>query len=186
MNLHPTGKRVDPVLGYNFLISLIDSTSSLATVALSAGIQQPPIAGFSECSGMEMTLQLEEYEEGGNNGTVRKFPKRINWTNIRFRRGVAGSTDLWDWHYAFVIGNGKRRDGTITLQNELRQPIRTWTFRRALPVKWTGPSMNALQSQVAIEELEIAHEGVEVVSTGGQGVLGEAVSAVRGALEAIF
>jgi hypothetical protein len=46
--------------------------------------------------------------------------------------------------------------------------------------------MNALQSQVAIEELEIAHEGVEVVSTGGQGVLGEAVSAVQGALEAIF
>jgi phage tail-like protein len=186
MNVNPTGKRVDPVLGYNFLVSLVESTSSLATVAVTIGIKQPPVAGFSECSGLEMTLQLDDYEEGGNNGLVRKFPKRIHWTNIRLKRGAAGSTDLWDWHYSYVIGDGKRRDGTITLQNELHQPIRTWTFRRGLPVKWAGPSMNAAQSQIAIEELEIAHEGLEVVSTGGAGVLGEAISAVRGAFESIF
>lgn len=187
MIFQPTAKRVDPVLGYNFLITLVDSTSSgLSSIAVTIGIQQPAVGGFSECTGLEMTLQLEEHEEGGNNGLVRKFPKRINWGNIKLRRGTAGNSALWDWHYAFVTGEGKRRDGTITLQNEQFQPVRAWTFRRGLPVKWTGPSMNASQGQVAIEELEIAHEGLEVVSAGGLGVLGEAASAIRGAVESIF
>jgi phage tail-like protein len=152
--------RRDPVKGYNFVITLTDSTSLLTTVL--SGIQNAAVGGFSECSGLEMALQVEDYNEGGNNSGVLKFPTRITWSNIRLRRGAAISDDLWDWHYSFVEGKGKRRDGMIILQNDLQEAVKVWQFVRGLPVKWTGPSMNAMQSQVAIEELEIAHEGLKV------------------------
>jgi phage tail-like protein len=148
----------DPVLAYNFLITLVDSSSGLAT-AVSA-IRNVVLGGFSECTGLEMSLKVEEYNEGGRNGTVLKFPTRVSWTNLSLRRGVTANTELWDWHYSFVQGRGKRRDGIIVLQNALHVPVTTWHFKRGLPVKWTGPAMHASQNNVAIETLEIAHEGL--------------------------
>lgn len=162
--LSGTGIRVDPVAGYNFLITLVDSSSVLTTVL--TGIQNVVLGGFSECSGLEMSLDVEEHQEGGRNGTVLKFPTRVTWSNIRLRRGVALSDDLWNWHYGFVEGRGRRRDGIIVLQNDLHIPVKVWYFTRGLPVKWTGPSMDATQSQVAIEELEIAHEGLKLLTPG--------------------
>lgn len=177
-----TGVRIDPVRNYNFLITLVDSSSSLASVTVTLGISKPAVGGFSECSGLEVALQTEEHREGGNNGTVLKFPTRINWANIKLRRGVATSNDLWDWHYGFVEGKGKRRDGIITLQDDQHKPVRSWRFSRGLPVKWTGPALNAAQSQVAIEELEIAHEGIKVIKAGALGQVAEAVGGIINAL----
>jgi phage tail-like protein len=164
------GERTDPARGYNFAIRLQESGSGIAVVALTIGV--PPQGGFSECSGLEMTMPPEEYREGGRNDTVLKFPSRVSWSNIRLRRGVVVSNDLWDWHYAFVEGRGKRRDGTITLHNDLHEPVRVWRFTRGFPVKWSGPLMNAMQSQVAVEELEIAHEGLKMLSSGAAGIVG--------------
>jgi phage tail-like protein len=124
--------------------------------------QNVVVGGFSECSGLEMQLKTEDYEEGGNNGTVLHFPKRTNWTNLRLKRGAALSDELWQWHFGFVEGRGKRRDGIVTLQDDEHKPVAVWHFVRGLPVKWTGPSLNAMQSQVAIEEIEIAHEGLRM------------------------
>ena len=152
------GDRIDPVKGYNFTISLVDSASTAATIQLTVGL--PPQGGFSECSGIELTMQPEEYREGGNNGTVLKFPSRASWTNLRLRRGIVASPDLWQWHSDFVDGHGKRRDGVITLLDEGRRPARVWKFKRGIPLKWVGPALNASQSSVAIESLEIAHEGL--------------------------
>ena len=159
-----TGVRIDPVGAFNFLITLVDSTSAL-TATVSA-IQSVALGGFSEASGLEMSLEVEEYKEGGRNDMVHKLPTRINWGNIRLKRGVTLSDDLWSWHYAFVEGRGKRRDGIIVLQNDLHLPVKTWHFTKGLPIKWTGPSLNAAQSQVAVEELEIAHEGMRLFSAG--------------------
>lgn len=170
------GQRLDPVMGYNFLITLVDSSSVLATVL--SGIQNVVLGGFSECSGLEMSLQVEDYNEGGNNGTVLKFPTRVTWPNIRLRRGAALSDELWNWHYSFVEGKGKRRDGVIMLQNDLHEPVKVWYFSRGLPVKWSGPSLNAMQSQVAVEEIEIAHEGLKIHKAG----LGSAVAGAIGSL----
>ena len=64
--------------------------------------------------------------------------------------------DLWTWHNAFVRGNGKRKDGLIVLLDEGRQPAKVWKFKRGIPMKWTGPVMNAAQRQrMASESLEI-------------------------------
>jgi phage tail-like protein len=80
------------------------------------------------------------------------------------KRGIALSDDLFQWHYAFVQGNVQRRDGLIALQDEEHVPVKVWKFTRGLPVKWSGPAFNATQNQVAIEELEIAHEGLTLLN----------------------
>lgn len=159
--------RTDPFRGYNFLISLID-TSSLLTAVLGV-ISSVAHGGFSECSGLESGMDVEDYREGGNNGLVLHFPTRVTWGNLRLKRGLATSDDLWQWHAGFVQGTVKRRDGVIILQDDEGAPAKVWRLRRALPVKWTGPAMNAMQSQVAIEELELAHEGLQLISLGPLG-----------------
>lgn len=160
--LGAVGVRADPVLSHNFLVSLLDTSSNLAlakSVAVSA-IMDVALGGFTECSGLEMSLDVEEYNEGGRNGHVLKFPTRVKWSNITLKMGVGAGTDLWDWHYGFVEGKGRRRDGIIILQNDIQVPNNIWYFRRGLPVKYTGPPMNATQSNVAIESIEITHEGI--------------------------
>ena len=162
LSLQPAGLRIDPYKGYNFLVRLLGSTSQLATTAQE--ILNQVAAGFSECSGLETTLELEPYQEGGNNGTVLQFPTRVTWGNIRLKRGLAVSDELWNWHYGFVEGRGLRRDGLIILLNDLQLPVKIWQFKRGLPAKWTGPSLNAAQNQIAVEELEIAHEGLTLAT----------------------
>lgn len=159
------GIRIDPVPGFNFYISLIDSSSTLALVtsAVSAVVG----GGFSECSGLDATLQVEEYMEGGENRYVHKFPTRITFGNITLKHGITFADDLlWNWHAAYTNGTGKRRDGVIILLDEMQLPIKTWRFKRGLPLKWTGPTLNASQSAIAIESLEIMHEGLELFSVG--------------------
>lgn len=176
--------RSDPVLNHNFIVSLIDSSSPLAaagSIALSA-LNDVLLGGFSECSGLEMQLNTEEYKEGGNNGGLLKFPSRVQWSPISLKKGVGTSSALWDWHYGFVIGRGKRRDGLIVLMNEVHVPNSMWFFSRGLPVKWTGPTLNAAQSSVAIQSLEIAHEGIFQVPFVGaaSGIASAAMGAAGG------
>jgi phage tail-like protein len=183
--------RIDPYKSFNFLVTLTKSAKQLnfggyappppsprppsppptisVSVRVSAGPSgpppppAPPAGGFSECTGLEIGLDAEEYKEGGNNGKSLRFPTRVKWTNIRLKRGLALSDDLWLWHYGFVQGTVSRRDGVVTLLDEQQNPVKVWAFKRGLPVRWAGPSLNAGQSQVAIEELEIAHEGLTLM-----------------------
>jgi phage tail-like protein len=166
--LSQTALRGDPVLNHNFVVSLLDSSSTLAllgSIAMSA-IFDVAAGGFSECSGLEMSLQVEELKEGGNNGRLLKFPTRVTWSNITLKKGMGAGTTLWDWHYGFTQGQGRRRDGVIVLLTDLHVPNNIWCFRRGLPVKYTGPALNATQSSVAIESIEIAHEGLSQVPLG--------------------
>lgn len=160
--LSKTALRSDPVLGHNFVVSLLDTSSVLATVgsALLSGLLDVAVGGFSECQGLESSMKVEEFNEGGNNGTVLKFPGRVSWSNLTLKRGVAANSSLWDWSYGFVEGRGKRRDGVIVLLNSMMVPNNIWYFRRGLPLKYSGPQMNAAQNNVAIESIEIAHEGL--------------------------
>ncbi len=154
--------RRDPLGAYNFIVTFVDASSSLSVTLRSIG--SSAAAGFSECSGLNLTLEVEDFKEGGNNGTVLKFPTRNSFSPIHLKRGITFDQSLWDWYYSFVKGVGQRRDGLIVLQNDDRQPVKIWQFRRGLPTKYIGPTLNASQSQVAIEELEITHEGLELAS----------------------
>lgn len=178
--INALGVRSDPVIGFNFIISLLDTSSTLATVqtaALSA-LMDVAVGGFSECSGIEMSLDVEEYKEGGRNGESLKFPTRTKWSNITLKKGLGAGDTLWDWAYGFVKGEGKRRDGVIALLTEMKVPHNIWYFRRGLPVKYSGPTLNASQSTVAIESIEIAHEGIyQVPYVGAAATLGGNVAA---------
>lgn len=165
--LSRTALRDDPVLSHNFVISLIDTSSTLVgSLALSA-IFDVALGGFSECTGLEMSLQVEEYKEGGRNSEVLKFPTRLTWSNITLKKGIGVGTALWDWQYEFATGNGRRRDGIIMLLTDLQVPHNIWYFRRGLPVKYAGPALNATQNNVAIESIEIAHEGIHQIPARG-------------------
>lgn len=169
----------DPIVPVNFVITLIDTSSAMAiaTSLLSGAINDVALGGFSECTGLEMQLDVEEYREGGRNGEVLQFPTRVKWGKITLKKGFASSGALWDWHYGFAEGNGKRRDGVIALMNTLHIPMQAWYFRRGLPVRYTAPSLNASQNAVAIESIEIAHEGLMQFSA-----LGAVTGAISGAI----
>jgi len=185
-----TGDRKDPLLGHNFSVSLTDSSASGTTggftsfVLSSAGISTG--AGFSEISGLEMTMDVEEYQAGGQNGAVLKFPGRLKWSNLVLKRGVIpvrdydDRSDLWTWLQTFIDGKGTRKDGTITLLDETMTPQLVWGWRRGLPLKWTGATMNATQSQIAIEQIDISHEGLYLMQGGG--ALGAAIGSIMKAL----
>ena len=154
-----SGLRADPLGAYNFYITLIDSSNLVGT--LISVVANYFVAGFSECAGLEATMEIFDYREGGQNGYVHRFATRAVYPNITLKHGVIFQyDDLWTWHYGWVQGKGKRKDGLIVLEDDAHRPAKVWRFKRAIPTKWVGPSLNASQSAVAIESLEIAHEGL--------------------------
>lgn len=155
----PNAIRIDPLGSYNFYVTLMDS-ANLAGTLLSV-VSNYAVAGFSECAGLEASMEIMDYREGGQNAYVHKFATRATYSNITLKHGVIYLyDDLWTWYYAWVQGAGTRKDGLIALMDEGRNPLKVWKFSRAIPMKWVGPSLNAAQSNVAIETLELAHEGL--------------------------
>lgn len=141
----PVGDRNDPYRGYNFIVE-IDGVAR---------------AGFRECSGLDTAQDPIEYREGNEAITVRKLPGLNKFSNITLKWGISDDTDLWDWRNKAADGKVERRNGSIVLLDDAREEKMRWNFREAWPTKWTGPSFNATGNEVAIETLEIAHEGVE-------------------------
>lgn len=151
--------RIDPLSTFNFYITLIDSSNLLGT--LLTAVVSYAVAGFSECSGLDATIEIMDYREGGVNDYVHKFATRTSYSNLTLKHGVIYLyDDLWTWHNDWVQGIGKRKDGLVVLLDESRKAAKVWKFKRGIPSKWVGPSLNAAQSNVAIESLEIAHEGL--------------------------
>jgi phage tail-like protein len=141
------GKRNDPYGQFNFIVE-IDGVIA---------------GGFSECSGLSTDTNIIEYREGNENqGTVRKLPGLIRYTQISLRKGFTQNKKLWEWRKKVIDGKTQRTSGTITLLDEARQPALRWNFRQGWPSKWEGPALNGKTSEVAIEMLEIAHEGLEL------------------------
>lgn len=165
-----------PVGIHAFNVRLLD-TAQPGTAILSS-ILPPPGGGFSECHGLESTMQVEEYREGGRNDGVLKFPGRIGHANLRLKRGAGISIDLWRWHEGYLRGLGKRRDGVIELRDDDGNTVATWRFRRGIPVRWVGPGLVAAQSAVAVEELEIAHEGLKVQTLGALGEIASTIGSI--------
>lgn len=118
------------------------------------------VGGFSEVRGLESDIEVEEYREGGVNGYVHKFPSRTSHANLVLSHGLTSMSTLWNWYYDTAQGVIQRKNGTIMLLDPQQIPVMWWNFRNALPVRWTGPSFNASSDEVAVESLELAHEGL--------------------------
>jgi phage tail-like protein len=139
-----TGSRNDPFGNFNFLV-VIDGVT---------------VAGFSECSGLTTETNVVEYRTGDEDITVRKLPGLKKFNNISLKRGFTSGKELWEWRKKVLDGKTQRQAGSIVLLNEARQPALRWNFREGWPSKWEGPTFNAKNNEVAIETLEIAHEGL--------------------------
>ena len=164
-----------PLPAFNFYVALIEDSNPLLEAAAVASAFL--LGGFSECAGLESEVQVEEVLAGGQNDRVYRFPGRAAFPNITLSRGVGFGEDLYLWHEDFLKGEGKRRNGLIFLANELRIPIKCWTFERGIPVKWSGPALAAGTSATAIEKLEIAHEKLTLTLSPGK-LLDSALGAV--------
>ena len=176
------GKREDPVRAFNFAISLMEASPGLGGAVTSIVVNTLTDnidAGFNECSGLEMTLETEDYMEGGVNHVVHKLPTRVKWGKLVLKKGLLTSSALWDWIYGFAEGKVVRKDGVITLLDEKGEAHTVWQFKRGLPVKYGGPSLNAQQNAVAFETIEIEHEGLRLMS-GASGLASAVSSAAEG------
>ena len=129
--------------------------------ALQIGTEE--VGHFMECSGLKSSSQVFEIEEGGLNHRTHKRPGQSRWENIVLRYATNQSMLLLRWRDGFLQGRfGERRDGTIRLMNNAGEVVRSWSFHNAWPVSWDGPQLTSGESKLAIETLEIAHEGLTV------------------------
>lgn len=126
------------------------------------------VAGFAECTGLNIEAKVLEYKEGGNNATTLKFPEPAAFSNVTLKRGVTNSNELIEWQLDVVSGTFSKNSRAnnpsiaIVLLNEKGEDVRRWNLIRAFPVKWVGPDLKASASEVAIEALELAHEGIQI------------------------
>lgn len=140
-----TGDRADPFVAFRFAIRFEGGG---------------PVGGFSECTGLGLETQVQDHPEGGLNTHVRKFPTRTVQSNVVLKRGIVGR-DVWDWYWALVQGQVRRANvAVVVFDPEGGDTVMEFTLRDAFPCKWTGPDLNAAQSAVATETLELCHEGL--------------------------
>lgn len=118
------------------------------------------VAGFSEVTGLSVELETEEYEEGGINGYTHTFPKRFSYSNLTFKKGLTDTENLWGWVRKAVLGEAERQNGRVIMLDNTGQQARGWEFIDAYPVRWEGPDLAADGGRVAMETLEITHEGL--------------------------
>lgn len=121
--------------------------------------------GFSEVSGLDILVEVTEYREGSSKETDSiKMPARTRFSNIVLKRGIRkGDSEFFQWINTVTISQVERRDITIQLLDEQHQPVVTWKVHNAFPVRYSGPVLRAKSGEVAIEELELAHEGLSIV-----------------------
>jgi phage tail-like protein len=136
--------RQDPFGSFNFIVEIDGKT----------------ISGFSEVSGLEAEVEVVEYREGSDPMTTHKAPGLQKYANITLKRGITGDLTLWQWMQSVLGGNPDRRNLSIVLLNEQRQAVARWNLVRAWPTKYIAPALNSATSDVSLETLEIAHEGL--------------------------
>jgi phage tail-like protein len=136
----------DPYGNFNFLVEI-------------DGIAR---AAFHEVGGLDSTIDVIEHREGGDNITVRKYPGQVKFSNLQLKWGMAEDTDLYAWHRQWATGDpaAARKNGSVVLLDRQGQEKARWDFVKGWPAKWTGPSFSAEANDIAIEMLEIAHEGL--------------------------
>lgn len=143
----PVGARRDPGTSLRFYIEL-------------DGLQE---AEFSECSGLQVEMEVMEYQEGGRNGYVHKLPGRLKVSNVTLRRGIITSDKLWEWFKKAASGRIERKNFDVVLCDEQGQERQRWSFQEAYPVKWVGPTLKASDNTIAVEALELAHRGMQLL-----------------------
>jgi len=138
------GARSDPFLAFNFVVE----------------VQSLVLGGFSDVTGLQKEIEVQDYREGGVNDYIHKLSGPARYpSNLVLKRGLT-DIDLWNWHEDVTRGVITRRNGSIVLLNAAGDERWRWDFFGAYPVRWTGPELRAGTAAVAVEALELVHRGL--------------------------
>ncbi len=120
--------------------------------------------GFTEAAGLTQENQAIEYRDGSfPEFSSIKMPGLRKFANVTLKRGIVKSdNDFAKWISTVKLNKVERRDLVISLLDEEHKPVMVWKVHNAFPVKVEGPQLKATGNEVAIESIEIAHEGLEV------------------------
>lgn len=158
----------DPLGAFNFRIEFLEESlpgSRASAPALAAG--------FSECTGLEGTMEPKVIKVGGRNDGPAQRVGPVTWATVILKRGLGTDDGLFDWFLSAVRGGALGRRATVVIHvmsaqrvGDGAQVVRTWKLHRALPVKFKTADLNARSGEIAIEELHLAHEGLELERRG--------------------
>ena len=140
---------VEPVAGLTFVLEV-------------DGVQ---MAMFQTCSGVGSTSEVIENKTTAPDGAtaVRKIPGRLKWSNLVLERGLDQSTDLWTWRQQVVDGklDAARKNGAVVAMGPEGRPLMRWEFVAGWPCGWLVSATDD-SSGIAVERLEIVHEGLRL------------------------
>lgn len=139
----------DPLVGFHFGVDI-----------------QGAVKGyFTECSGLGSEHEKIEHKVVTEKGqeVVVVIPGRLKWGDITLKRGITSSMDIWEWRKKVEDGDveGARKDGSIVMFDHKLKEVARWNFRRAWPLKVTGPAVKSDSNEIGIEELTIVHEYIK-------------------------
>lgn len=136
-----TSTRVDPILNFNFRVEIDGITR----------------AGFHEVTGLDSTIDVVEYREGGLLSPI-KLPGLTKHANLVLKWGATTDTSLFDWHIQNSTGTVTRKNGSVVLLDASGIEQRRWNFMNAWPAKWVGSNFTADGNAVWFESVELAYE----------------------------
>ena len=143
--------REDPLVGFHFAVE----------------VQNQVTGYFTEVSGLGSEQEVIEHKVVNEKGVevVMKIPGRLKWENIVLKRGITSDMQIWDWRKKVEDGDvaGARADGSVTMYDQALTAVARWEFKRAWPVKVTGPSVKSDSNEIGVEELTLAHEYISRV-----------------------
>jgi phage tail-like protein len=122
-------------------------------------------AGFQEVGGINATMGFDKIAEGGENRFAHKVPTRVAYdTNLELKRGlIVAPSPFGDWcreHFSYGLNNHviKPKNIIVHLLDEKQNPLMSWAFARAYPVKWEVAGLNARQSEIVVESIALAYQ----------------------------
>ena len=120
-------------------------------------------AAFSECDGLEMTMDVKTIREGGNNGKQIRLTGPLNFGQVTLKRGMTETFDLWKWMNLMLTNPETRADAEVVVFAPDGKTERArFILSRVVPVKLKAPPLNAKDGGVAIEELQLAYESLKM------------------------
>jgi phage tail-like protein len=143
----PTTTRKDPLPVFCFLVRFTNLPGNVEGF-------------FKSVGGLKFETEVVPVSAGGANDTTFQLPGTTKWGNLVFKQGFTNSSALMTWRQKWLKGEMNRTGGTIIQLDTALKPAAQWDFVRGWPCKWEIGEFDASKSELAIETLEIAHEGL--------------------------
>lgn len=118
-------------------------------------------AAFTECDGLEISMEVKTIREGGNNGRQIRLSGGLAFGQLTLKRGLTEGFDMWQWLHDTQNNPSLRASAEVVLFDASHQPKARFVLTRCLPIKLKAPALNAKDGLLAVEELQLAYESLE-------------------------